>query len=71
MHSIIGHHWKCWLWKLLWLAGVVSLVLAWIAMKQGPVFKVEALAWFWNALVFGVLALPIKMDCSCSGCSAQ
>jgi len=68
-------HWKCWLWKGLWLAGVASLAMAWAAVwTRGLVLGLEPLAWYWNALVLAALATPVKMDCSdCGTCmpSAQ
>ena len=72
MHSLVGHSVKCWLWKVLWAAGALSLVTAWVAVYQkGLVWGLEPLAWYWNALVLAALSTPIKMDCKdCSGCSA-
>jgi len=64
-------HYKCWLWKILWLLSLVSFVLALVgAYGRQVVLGLEPLAWFWNALVLGVLAMPIKMDCSDCGVCA-
>ena len=64
---------KCWLWKLLWLLAAVCLVLAWVAVyMKNLVLGLEPLAWYWNALVLGVLAMPIKMDChGCGTCGVS
>ncbi|HEY4478930.1 MAG TPA: hypothetical protein VI981_01050 [Candidatus Paceibacterota bacterium] len=62
-------HLKCTLWKLLWTLGVLSLIAAWVSSQSDPVLEFEWSFWFWNALVFGVLAVPIKLDChSCDVC---
>ncbi|MDE2001171.1 MAG: hypothetical protein KGI60_01225 [Patescibacteria group bacterium] len=60
MHS--KWHWACcWmpvLKKVLWAAAALSLVLAWVSVyRQNLVFGLEPLAWYWNALVMGVLAM--------------
>lgn len=53
-------HWAC-CWKpmagmVLWGAGMLSLVMAWVAVwRRGLVLGLEPLAWYWNALVLGVL----------------
>ncbi len=58
-------HWAC-CWKpmlgvVLWTLGMLALVLAWVSIwRQNLVFGLEPLAWFWNALVLGVLALGCK-----------
>lgn len=58
-------HWAC-CWKpmtgmLLWAAAAASLALAWWAVwTKGLVLGLEPLAWYWNALVLGVLAMGCK-----------
>ncbi len=65
-------HLKCWLWKLLWVLGALSLVLAWVAGVNGQVLQLPGIVWFFNALVFGILAVPIKLDChSCDTCGVH
>lgn len=44
----------------LWLLGFVSLVFAWIAARNGGLMGYDALFWMMNALVLGVLAIPLK-----------
>ncbi len=62
-------HFKCLLWKGLWGLGVASLVLAWVATKSGFAFGLDAQHWFWDALIFVALSIPIKLDChSCDVC---
>ena len=62
-------HIKCWLWKVLWALCAISLVLAWMSGINGMMFNLPAGIWFWTALVLGVLAIPIKLDChSCNTC---
>jgi len=47
-----------WVAVVLWVVSVVALVLAWVAVWQrGLVLGLEPLAWYWNALIFGVLSL--------------
>lgn len=60
--------------KILWIAGFACLILAWIAVyKKNLVLGLEPLAWYWNALVLGVLAVGMKCDCpsSCSTCDSS
>lgn len=67
MHS--KWHWAC-CWKpvakmVFWFAGVLCLVMAWVAVWQrGLVLGLEPLAWYWNALVLGVLAMGGKGGCN-------
>lgn len=72
MHS--KFHWAC-CWKpmvglVLWAAGMLSLAMAWVAVWQrGLVLGLEPLAWYWNALVLGVLATGCKGGHgSCGSC---
>ncbi|MBI4992250.1 MAG: hypothetical protein HZB99_03460 [Candidatus Harrisonbacteria bacterium] len=58
-------HWSCCLrpalGMLLWLAGAAALALAWWAVwRRELVWGLEPLAWYWNALILGVLALGCK-----------
>lgn len=58
-------HWRCcWMPMLgiiLWVLSAVSVILAWVAIwKQALVLGYEPIAWYWNALVLGVLAIPMK-----------
>ena len=53
---------------ILWLAGAASLLLAWVAgYKKGLVWGLEPLAWYWNALVLGVLGMGAR-SCKEDGC---
>ena len=62
-------HFKCLLWKGLWGLGVVSFVLACASIWSGTPLWLTAEHWFWSALILGVLAIPIKLDCTaCSVC---
>ena len=59
-------------WKALWGLSAVSFVLACVAIKYGvAAFGIDAQHWFWNALILGVLATPIKLDCSACGVCAS
>jgi len=61
-------HLKCLLWKALWGISVLSLIAAWFSL-QDTILGFNAQFWFWNGLLFGVLAIPIKLDChSCDTC---
>lgn len=58
--------WNWWalLGDVLWLAAAASLALAWAAVwRKNLVLGLEPLAWYWNALVLGVLALGKKSHC--------
>ena len=59
---------------LLWLAAAASLAMAWVAVFQrGLVFGLEPLAWYWNALVLGVLSMGKmgKGHGGCGSCSSE
>ena len=65
-------HFKCRLWKALWGLSALSLILAWVAARSGSVWGYGMEHWFWDALILGVLAIPIKLDChSCSVCMPE
>ena len=61
---------KCWIWKGLWVLAILAFVLALVASKNNAaVFSLDAAHWYWNALILGVLAVPIKLDCqACQVC---
>ena len=72
MHHMMGKHLiKCWLWKGLWILAAISFILAWISvMRRAPIGQFDPLFLLWNALVLGVLTIPIKLDCkACHTCS--
>ena len=46
---------------LLWLAGVISLVLGWIAMRGDGLWGYDASFWMMNAVALGILAIPLKL----------
>lgn len=62
---------KCWLWKVMWGIAALSFILAWVSViMRAPIGQFDPLFLLWNALVLGVLAVPIKLDCAgCSTCS--
>jgi len=74
MHMMKGkwHKYCWWFGGLLWTLAALSVLLAWWAVyRRGLVLGLEPLAWYWNALVLGVLALGCKSDCgSCGSCGA-
>jgi hypothetical protein len=46
---------------ILWFLGALSLIIAWIAIaRRGLIFGLEPLAWYWNALILGILSAGIK-----------
>jgi len=57
-------------WKILWGLSALCVLFAWYTnFTQATILNMGALAWFWNALVLGVLAIPIKLDCAnCGTC---
>lgn len=62
---------KCWLWKGMWALAALSFILAWVSvLMRAPIGQFDPLFLLWNALVLGVLATPIKLDChNCETCS--
>lgn len=58
-------HWQCCMrpkcGKLFWLVALIALILAWVATFKGTVWGLDAMHWYWDALVLGVLALGLKM----------
>ncbi|HWO07432.1 MAG TPA: hypothetical protein VNM40_02515 [Candidatus Paceibacterota bacterium] len=67
------HLLKCWLWKALWGLAVLCFVLAWVSvLRQAPIGQFDPLFLFWNALILGILAVPIKLDCqTCETCTVS
>jgi len=66
-------HWmwtaKAWLAKALWLGGVASLLCAWAGLyRQALVLGLEPLAWYYNALIMGVLAMAGNWSAGCDDC---
>ncbi len=66
-------HLKCWLWRALWALAGVSFILAWVGvLMRPPIGQFDPLFLFWNALILGILATPIKLDChSCDVCGVK
>jgi hypothetical protein len=73
-------HWSCCFFPLLgsiaWIAGLLSVVYAWISISNGqPFWGLGAAEWFWSALTLGVLAMSAsrkKMgSCRCGGCGSS
>lgn len=64
---------KCWIWKGLWVLSVVAFVLAWVSvLRKAPIGQFDPLFLFWNALILGVLAVPVKLDCkTCETCNVS
>ncbi|MEK7554364.1 MAG: hypothetical protein AAB518_00025 [Patescibacteria group bacterium] len=71
------HGWSCSCWRLfgaiLWVAGAVALVLAWVSVSKGMVLGMDTSRWYANALILAVLAIPMKlkgrgMECECGTC---
>lgn len=55
-------HIKCWIWKTLWGLGLWSFLF-------GLIFNSNREFWYFNALILGILAISIKLDCqSCRVC---
>ncbi|OGG45147.1 hypothetical protein A2673_02070 [Candidatus Kaiserbacteria bacterium RIFCSPHIGHO2_01_FULL_50_13] len=67
------HTFKCWLWKGLWVLSVVALVVAFYeVLAQTPVLGIAPDLYLWSALIFGVLAISVKLDCrNCAACSVR
>lgn len=65
-----GMHCSCWyfLGALLWIASIFSLVCAWIAGEGGATLGIASGTWYANALIFGVLAIPLKLKKHAAGC---
>ncbi|MCI0533578.1 hypothetical protein L0Y49_05170 [bacterium] len=56
-------HFKCLLWKGLWIVSIFFLAAAWASLNSDSEWLL------WNALIFAVLSVPIKLDChSCEVC---
>ena len=64
---------KCWIWKAMWVLAVLSFVLAWVSvMRRAPIGQFDPLFLLWNALVLGVLSIPVKLDCrKCGTCNVS
>jgi len=65
-------HFKCLFWKGLWGLGALSFVAALASLQSGVVYGFDAAVWFWIALIFVGLSIPIKLDChACSVCGTK
>ena len=55
----------------MWSLGVFAFLLAWISVIiQRPIGSLDPLFLFWNALILGILAIPVKLDCqNCGTCN--
>jgi|GEM_PF-1503114 len=64
---------KCWLWKVMWALAALSFILAWVSvLMRAPIGQFDPLFLLWNALVLGVLAVPVKLDChDCTTCNVS
>lgn len=67
------HQLKCWLWKGLWGLAALSFILAWVSvLMRAPIGQFDPLFLFWNSLILGILAVPVKLDCqNCEVCSVK
>lgn len=57
-------HWRC-CWQpltgtVIWLLALLALIFAWVA-KDTVFLGYTGLGWYWNALVLGVLAIPLRL----------
>lgn len=68
-----SHGWSCGCWHylgvLLWLLAVAAFVFAWIANVKGAMLGFDASKWYADALILGVLAIPLKMKGHGTGCA--
>lgn len=66
-------HLKCWLWKILWGLSAIAFAFAWISVFRGAPFgQFDPLFLLWNALILGILSVPIKLDCqACDTCGVS
>ncbi len=55
----------------MWALAMLSFILAWVSViRRAPIGSFDPLFLLWNALVLGVLATPIKLDCKgCTTCN--
>ena len=72
-------HWACCVGPILswilWIAAATSFALAWVSvLRVELIWGLGPDWWLWNALIFGVLALPgcgrkmARHGCNCGGC---
>lgn len=64
---------KCWLWKAMWGVAALSFILAWVSvLMRAPIGQFDPLFLLWNALVLGILSIPVKLDChNCETCGVN
>lgn len=63
---------SCWhlVGGLFWAAAFLCLIFAWVGTSKGGAFSgVEVNTWYLNALVLGVLAVPLKLKGHGEGCA--
>ncbi len=72
MSSHDTHGWSCGCWyylgAFLWVLAAAALVCAWVATAKGAAFGFGPDLWYGNALILGVLAIPLKMRGRGMGC---
>ena len=51
--------------KIFLVLGLLSLLLAWSTISGGTVFGLALAHWYWNALVFGILAIGVRKSFGC------
>ena len=48
--------------KILWILAALAFIFAWVTILRGaPLGPLDPLFLLWNALVLGVLAIPLKL----------
>lgn len=72
-HTEHGMHCACWHWmgSLLWLAALLSLILAWITGPEANFSGLDQGELFVNAMVLGILAIPLKLKGHAGGCECN
>jgi len=64
------HSWSCscwhWVGGLFWLAALAALICAWIAAAYGSAYGLDAGHWYSDAIVLGILAIPLKLKGTCN-----
>ena len=73
MEKMNKHLLKCWLWKGLWVLSAAALAVAWVSVvRRAAIANLDPLFLLWNALILGVLSIPIKQDChNCGVCGVK
>lgn len=65
-------NWYSWVSHALWVLAALAFILGWVSLlRQSLVLNLDPVAWYWNALVMGVLSMGCKGSDNCGTCKTE